>query len=553
MTANTPQKPHTEGMEWTNAETGIKYMFTNGGWRAVSSEASEEVADAISKLDLETVLTNGNIADHGIELTDGTDDLIVVSPEEALVGIASDLEAKKPRFRLAHIDKLGYPDSHAQWEIDDNGTRNDIDLGGNIEALHVRFDDQETFTLDKTGDAAFSGKVQVEPGTQGNEAVTYSQLVEIEEELESIVPSIERGQFEILLTDLQAGDEGKFNMLRRFSQADASERLAECQAEKDACIRNPNIDEIDCEADYERCERRIPEVGTGYYPTDEFADVIRLKFSLVDVDGVQHSWQDLKAGMMVDVFNLEDDSYMLAEITGTSGMWYEGVDIDVKVLQFKGKTTGRCRIKIFELDLNAGSDVDFVRKQGTNKVESGWKIESANRSHFHVDGNETRIYWLRDPAHEQQPVTLGYADNNYASKQDIEELIKSLNSPARLSWMFSSGHTTPQSGQMACLTNNPQSGDVIYLHYETLNGTIFSKRINTVFYWWSTGSGHYKPIITIWDYASSGYRHKHSRSVQKVEMDARGIFKITLSSEVGGTNHNLTENAPVWITLDGFF
>ena len=65
MTANTPQKPHTEGMEWTNAETGIKYMFTNGGWRAVSSEASQEVADAIDGLDLQTVLDNGNVADKG--------------------------------------------------------------------------------------------------------------------------------------------------------------------------------------------------------------------------------------------------------------------------------------------------------------------------------------------------------------------------------------------------------------------------------------------------------------------------------------------------------
>ena len=65
MTANTPAKPHTEGMEWTNTETGIKYMFTNGGWRAVSSEASEEVADAISRLDLQTVLDNGNVADKG--------------------------------------------------------------------------------------------------------------------------------------------------------------------------------------------------------------------------------------------------------------------------------------------------------------------------------------------------------------------------------------------------------------------------------------------------------------------------------------------------------
>ena len=65
MTANTPPKPHTEGMEWTNTETGIKYQFSGGAWRAVSSEASEEVAEAIDNIDLQKVLDNGNVADKG--------------------------------------------------------------------------------------------------------------------------------------------------------------------------------------------------------------------------------------------------------------------------------------------------------------------------------------------------------------------------------------------------------------------------------------------------------------------------------------------------------
>ena len=65
MSANTPPKPHTEGMEWTNTETGIKYQFSGGAWRAVSSEASEKVAEAIDNLDLQKVLDTGNVADKG--------------------------------------------------------------------------------------------------------------------------------------------------------------------------------------------------------------------------------------------------------------------------------------------------------------------------------------------------------------------------------------------------------------------------------------------------------------------------------------------------------
>ena len=89
MSANTPPKPHREGMVFTNDETGIKYQFSGGAWRAVSSSASEEVAEAIDNIDLEKVLGNGNIADKDIVLTDGVDDLIDISPTEGRIIIAS--------------------------------------------------------------------------------------------------------------------------------------------------------------------------------------------------------------------------------------------------------------------------------------------------------------------------------------------------------------------------------------------------------------------------------------------------------------------------------
>ena len=371
------------------------------------------IRESLGKVNLQEVLDNGNTADKDIYLThiaSSDSDIIDVSPEKAKVIIATE-GSKVPTFELQHyaVDD----NSQVKLELDEDGTRFDVECDEKVDNIHFRFEDDVKFELNKEGDAVFTGKVQVQPGTEGNEAVTYNQLIEIEEELESIVPSIERGQFDLLLRDIQSGDEGYFNMLRPFSEADRRAREKVCDDEKDACIRNPNIDQIDCESDHDRCIRRIPDIGTGYYPTDEFANVIRLKFSLVDVDGVQHNWQNLKPGMLVDVFNIEDDSYMLAEITGTTGMWYEGVDIDVKVLQFKGKATGRCRIKIFELDLSAGSDVDFVRKQGTNEVTNNWKITSGGKTFFHVQDGESKVYYLQDPAHDQHPVTRGYANSNY--------------------------------------------------------------------------------------------------------------------------------------------
>ena len=49
MTVNTPKDPIDGVTEWTNEETGIKYRYIGGAWRAVSSKAAQDVADALVK------------------------------------------------------------------------------------------------------------------------------------------------------------------------------------------------------------------------------------------------------------------------------------------------------------------------------------------------------------------------------------------------------------------------------------------------------------------------------------------------------------------------
>ena len=57
-----------------------------------------------------------------------------------------------------------------------------------------------------------------------------------------------------------------------------------------------------------------------------------------------------------------------------------------------------------------------VQLKGNNKVESGWKVQSGDKTHLHVESGTTRIYYLQDPSHPQHPVNLQYADANYARK-----------------------------------------------------------------------------------------------------------------------------------------
>ena len=64
-----------------------------------------------------------------------------------------------------------------------------------------------------------------------------------------------------------------------------------------------------------------------------------------------------------------------------------------------------------------------VLKSGNNTVSNGWKIQSDQKSHFHVENNQTKIYWLQDPSHAQHPVTMGWADNKYAQADKPQQLI----------------------------------------------------------------------------------------------------------------------------------
>ena len=64
-----------------------------------------------------------------------------------------------------------------------------------------------------------------------------------------------------------------------------------------------------------------------------------------------------------------------------------------------------------------------VLRSGANKVSNGWKIEGDERTHFHVEGNQTKIYWLQDPSHVQHPVTMGWADNKYAQSSSLSSYL----------------------------------------------------------------------------------------------------------------------------------
>jgi len=124
---------------------------------------------------LQQVLEAGPpVALKDIYLTNAQDDIIDLSVTEGRVVIGTIGEDLAPKLELRH--KEGSNDAVAIFELDEGGTRLDIEADGRIDNIHFRFDNDHKFILNKTGDAEFIGRVKSAPAISDDELVTYAQL-----------------------------------------------------------------------------------------------------------------------------------------------------------------------------------------------------------------------------------------------------------------------------------------------------------------------------------------------------------------------------------------
>ena len=608
MAANTPPLPHDEGDTFTNEETGVKYQFIGGAWRAVSSKAAEDVADALGAIDLDRVLDNGNTSDKGAEFGDNvTVDGKLTSTElnnqgNAEFGGDVTVDGKLTSTQLntqgnaefegdvdvkGHLDVKGGINTAGNAYIKLSPKEGDnqlftIDSGSSyLPMLHLKSytastttDGEEqpevdtaarkdVFIVKANGEAELSGHLSVMPGEKNNQAVTYNQLLELEQEIEALVPSVERGQFEITLDAIDGDDKyfGKFNLLRDYTQEDKDAANAACFQAYSDCIFNDPEGTRPCQAELEACSNAIPAIGSKV-TTEDFGLTRQIKFSIQDINGNNHNWSSIAVGQLIEVFNQEDDSYLIAEITATQGMWYELITISVNPIKYKGSATGVCRVKIFELDLSADPDLDFVRLSGKNKVEDNWKIESESKTHFHVQDNKTKIYWLQDPTSAQHPVTLSYANANYALKTYVDNAVAdavaslSVPTPAKYAWNVQFGNiaNSPTAGNMMMTNGSLTARDTIKLARTPANAPAFSKRTNKLIFegkFVNNNNDRIDPqIMTFWDISNGEWRWKGSADIHYIQYDGDGNLMINLGEQVRW--NNVDAGNLIYINIAGF-
>ena len=152
----------------------------------------------------------------------------------------------------------------------------------------------------------------------------------------------------------------------------------ECEDTKEIlAIRIPDKDPIDCEIEFNSCIARLPSPGTVDIVTNSFNSVQKIKFSKYDADGAKHEWTDVAVGQIIDIFNDDDDSYFVGEITAIDNSNANLVLLTVDKVQAKGNAVGAARIKVFTLNNEIDELTNYVRKTGdqmTGTLETTGRI-----------------------------------------------------------------------------------------------------------------------------------------------------------------------------------
>ena len=511
------------------AKAGVAEAAANANVNtiAILDQALTEVENSLGKVTLEEVLTNGNAADKEIILTNGTNDALRLSPEEARIMVGGIGEDVVPRLELRH--QTGIQDtSIVKLELDEDGERFDIECDEKVNNIHFRFEEEDKLILNKEGDAEFSGKVKVQPGTSNNEVATYGQLATISEELQQLAPSFERGSW--TWTDNENPGPGQYTTIREADDAN----LAACTTTWQDCLVDAGDDLVaktQCQRDYDSC---LDQYKAG--PNPDFSKTQQIKFNATDSQGTEHTFDTAEVGQLIDIFNDSDADFLSGEITAKSGTTFT-----ITRVSSKGSASGLGRIKIFTIDDNV-EITNYVRKTGDTMTGSLNITPSKNDTGLYLraaEGTETSKHLVRiansrnnyvfyaeesgtlagmngmAPSQPRHLVNKKYVDDAIAAALSEPEP-----APAHLAWKFDGSTST--SGPAAGYFKR-DSNSIFRFSFKTANGLNLSngliddtrarERDLDMTIWEKSGNSdwkmraHYHIKRWRWNYRSGGIDH----------------------------------------------
>ena len=346
----------------------------------VEREAGLARRELKNEIDLEQVLTNGAVADQGIILRspdalESDADAIILAPTISRILLSAE---KKENFlpTIQLIESGGGSAAErrtAEIELDDG--RLDINMTEQQDEVHFRFQDDEELILrhrsSVNGASELFGRLKVDPGTEGNEVVTYGQLQTVEEELEQLAPSLERGTW--LYTPDPNPLPGRYTLIKEMLTKEQQEQR--CQDAYSQCLIDAGSDpsaSSECNRTLAECQAAVVDEGV-IVTTDQFAEADQILFSEYDIHGVLHEFKGIDDDHVMDMFNEDDESFGVYDILEHGGGLF-----NVDTLKSRGTATGAVKLKIFK---HEGS-VDFEQYATHTDVENEFKASGRLRYEY---------------------------------------------------------------------------------------------------------------------------------------------------------------------------
>ena len=434
-----------------------------------------------------------------------------------------------------------------------------VDIAGNageIEAAKVRLEDLET-----------------------SQAVQDNQIIELEEEIESLAPSLDRGKW----TLAQLGENvtlasGEYAMGIGANRVYCEEQYEQCLL---AIGGNPNDDP----AALAECNR-IAGVcfnaadGNGEYYMNDWSHATFLHFHKTDSEGKTHTFSDYEVGMFIDLFDQGDTGFAVFEITAAPTLDGDVYTIGVTPVQHEGEASGLARIKVFEL---AGADpTDFVRKTG-DRMSGRLQITAENTGDaLIVKGNtegNTSIFYVRNArdrtqfrvtgegkvqAGEASSPFLASAKNDLTTKAYVDQavheaLTRELTAPANLEWyVYTNTAAKPSAGKAHVSGTSMLNSNTIILSlrpnnsaYEFQAGPISG----TTMY---NNQGNYRSVVlSVWyfrEFNGGGeWKWKGTCDVDRVKLYDTYIYIVMGPSNYRTGNGDFSSELRYRFTLSGFF
>ena len=469
-----------------------------------TDEALNEITESLGNVTLEEAVDNGNIARKPIAIE--TENGVSVVEDQCL----RITHVENPYIRLTDVvdqDSL---------EITLDEDHGHINLTDNKDELHFKFGGVEKVVFKGEGDAEFKGRVTVDPGREGHEAVTFQQLAEVEQAIDDLAPSIERGEWKYAKrSDPHNGEYSLYGFTGTDSYCQA--KYLECMATNDTVEGKSQ-----CGRDLTECqEGEVESVFDNWALCDYFS------ISTSDAEGHNHPFPSdlVKPGQEVEILNIDGDGYGHYEIIGPIGnsqgktrSW------TVKHLNSKGVPNGLGAIRFFVAPI--GRDEVYTKEEidallgGSDDEDSG--------------GNEPELDTELDYGYKARPAQYAWKHKSTSSKKP----------PA--GYMYMNGINYSNKGELLYFNPKPYDGAMLrFPANKTLidhSGTSTSPDSSTLGKWIKYIQGGE------WN---GSWQMEAGAGVRSIKTDEDGILIVELGKNGwGGAG---MEQGVQYFTIGGFF